>query len=107
MSDDTLSAHFFVQRGLNSPADAEGRILELEEVLRVIAQDIGSSHAAEKARAVLGLSLPEPGSRTHYTFTITAREKQAVERFVGVRMVAGDAALSWEVLRKIAEVVDS
>ena len=49
----------------------------------------------------------QPGSRTHYTFTITAREKQAVERFVGVRMVAGDAALTWEVLRKIAEVVDS
>ncbi len=28
----------------------------------------------------------QPGSRTHYTFTITAREKQAVERFVDAEL---------------------
>ena len=42
-----------------------------------------------------------PGSRVLYTFTITLREREAVQRFINVRMVEGDASLIQGVLVKI------
>lgn len=52
------------------------------------------------------MSLPEgtPGSRTTYQIEITAREKEAVERFLTRKMVAGDASLVEDVMQKIAEL---
>lgn len=50
------------------------------------------------------MTLPEgaPGSRTDYTLEITAREKEACERFSKGNYLPDDPALVDDVLRKIA-----
>lgn len=52
------------------------------------------------------MSLPEgtPGSRTTYTIEITAREKEAFERFFEGSEVTGDESLRREVGKRIAEL---
>lgn len=53
--------------------------------------------------------LPEgtPGSRTRYTITLSAREKGAIERFLGRKTVAGDVALVEDVLREILKKIST
>lgn len=50
------------------------------------------------------MSLPEgtQGSRTDYTIDITAREKEACERYFGFKCAVGDHTLIGNVIRKIA-----
>lgn len=53
------------------------------------------------------MSLPEgtPGSRTMYQIEITAREKEACERYFGFRCAVGDHTLIGNVIRKSALAV--
>ena len=52
------------------------------------------------------MSLPEgtPGSRTHYTIDITAREKEACERLCYPPRAVGDWDLARDVIRKVADL---